>query len=150
MRSAQTPVKAILNLEHNYAALPPAKKQVLSFLIPLVLKPVKPLHSYNVEAAAAYKKQLKIPVVVVGGIRKLDEMEKILEEDHADYISLCRPLIIEPGLANKFKEGLQKESKCIDCSYCLLAANSNPLRCYHGKIPAAKTADKDLALEILS
>jgi 2,4-dienoyl-CoA reductase-like NADH-dependent reductase (Old Yellow Enzyme family) len=150
VRSAKIPVEAILSLEHNYAALPPAKKQVLSFLMHFVLKPVKPLHNYNVEAAAAYKKQLKIPVIVVGGLRKLDEMERILEDKQADYISLCRPLIIEPGLINKFKKGLQKESKCIDCSYCLLAANSNPLRCYHGKIPAAKTADKDLAVEILN
>jgi len=149
-RSAKTPVEAIFSLEHNYAALPTVKKQVMSFLLPYVLKPLKPLHSYNVEAAAAFKKQLSIPVIVVGGLRKLDEMEKILEEDQADYVSLCRPLIIEPALVNKFKEGVQKESKCIDCIYCLLAANSNSLRCYHGKIPAAKSAVKDLAAEILN
>jgi 2,4-dienoyl-CoA reductase-like NADH-dependent reductase (Old Yellow Enzyme family) len=150
VRSAKIPIEAIFSLERNYGALPSVKKRIISFLLPYVLRPAKPLHSYNVEAAAAFKKELSIPVIVVGGLRKLDEMEKILEEDQADYVSLCRPLIIEPALVNKFKEGLQKESKCMDCIYCLLAANSNSLRCYHGKIPAAKTAVKDLAAERLN
>jgi len=150
VRSAKTPVEGILNLTHNYASLPPAKKKVMALILPHVLKPVKPLHNYNVEAAAAFKKQLKIPVIVVGGLRKLEDMEKVLNENKADYISLCRPLIIEPSLPNKFKEGLQKESKCIDCAYCLCGVSGNPLRCYHGKIPAARTAVKDLAAEILN
>lgn len=143
VRSAKSPVEAILNLEHNYASLSPAKKKVMALLVPLALKPIKPLHNYNVEAAAVFKKELKIPVIVVGGLRRLDDMECIIEEGKADYISLSRPLIIEPALPNKFKNGLQIESKCIDCAYCLIAASSKPLRCYHGKLPVAQVAGKN-------
>jgi len=135
VRTTKTPVEGILNLMPNYATLHPAKKKIMALLLPLALKPTKPLHNYNVDAAAVFKKQLKIPVIVVGGLRNLDDMEEIINDQKADYISLCRPLIIEPSLPNKFLEGLQNESKCIDCSYCLLAANSNVLRCYYGKIP---------------
>jgi 2,4-dienoyl-CoA reductase-like NADH-dependent reductase (Old Yellow Enzyme family) len=147
VRSAKIPVEGILNLEHNYASLPPAKKKIMALLLPLVLKPVKPLHNYNVEAAAVFKRQLKIPVIVVGGLRKLDDMEKIIVEGKADYLSLCRPLIIEPSLPKRFQEGLQKESKCIDCAYCLTAANNNPLRCYYGKISVGKNTVSNITAQ---
>lgn len=149
VRATKIPVEAILRLVHNYADLPPAKKQFISFLMPLSIKLGKPLHNYNVEAAAAFKKKLKIPVIVIGGLRNLDDMERILEEGKADYVSLCRPLIIEPALVKKYKEGVQKESKCIDCAYCLFGVTGNPLRCYYGKLPAEQTTEKILAAETL-
>lgn len=53
-------------------------------------------------------------------------------------ISMSRPFIIEPSIAQKFREGKSTESKCIDCNYCLMAIQSAPLRCYYGKVKVEK------------
>jgi 2,4-dienoyl-CoA reductase-like NADH-dependent reductase (Old Yellow Enzyme family) len=33
---------------------------------------------------------------------------------------MSRPFIIDPDIVNKFKEGKQSESGCINCNYCLI------------------------------
>ena len=93
-----------------------------------------PLHCYNVAVAQKIKSQINIPVIAVGGIRKIQEIQDIIMEDKADYISMSRPLIREPDLVNKFYTGEQEKAKCIDCGLCLFGLSDNtPLRCYQNK-----------------
>ncbi|MBN1584646.1 MAG: NADH:flavin oxidoreductase [Anaerolineae bacterium] len=58
-----------------------------------------------------------LPMMLVGGMRSKELMEQILEEGSADMISLCRPLIREPDLPNRFRDG-QDRATCISCSQC--------------------------------
>ncbi len=53
----------------------------------------------------AFKSKLKIPVMLVGGMRSKSIMEDVLLKGEADLISIARPLIREPDLPNKFKAG---------------------------------------------
>jgi 2,4-dienoyl-CoA reductase-like NADH-dependent reductase (Old Yellow Enzyme family) len=116
-------------------------KQIPKILFPFV-KPVlkkmlaspKPLLLYNIDAAAEIKKNVNIPVIAVGGIRKLEDIKRIIENGQCDYISMSRPFIIEPDIVKKFKEGKQTESKCINCNYCIAAAEAETLKCHYGKI----------------
>jgi 2,4-dienoyl-CoA reductase-like NADH-dependent reductase (Old Yellow Enzyme family) len=132
-RMTKFPVEAIMNMHHSQRNKSALSKKILSALIPFAVKMLKPLHNYNVAAAFEIKKHVNIPVIVTGGIRNFAAMESILEKGQADYISLCRPLIIEPNLVKKFKEGKQDRSKCIDCGYCLVGSIESQLYCYHGK-----------------
>ncbi len=59
-----------------------------------------------------------VPVILVGGIRSVPVMEKIMVEGKADFISLCRPLIREPDLPNRIREG-KKKANCISCNGCM-------------------------------
>ncbi len=45
-------------------------------------------------------------------------MEDVLQKGEADLISLARPLIREPDLPNKLREGLEK-AECISCNGCM-------------------------------
>jgi 2,4-dienoyl-CoA reductase-like NADH-dependent reductase (Old Yellow Enzyme family) len=65
------------------------------------------------------KSQVNVPVIMVGGLRTLSLMKKIVEKKEADFVSLCRPLIREPNLINKWKKNGQKKSKCISCNQCI-------------------------------
>jgi len=94
----------------------------------------KPLHNYNVNSAERIKKNLDIPVIVVGGIRRLTDIENIIEMREIDFASMCRPFIIEPNIVDKFQERKAIESKCIDCAFCLLGVGTRKLKCYFGKI----------------
>lgn len=84
--------------------------------------------AYFREAARSFKKELHIPVIVVGGIRSKAVAENILKEEDADLISLSRPLIREPDLPNKFKEGKEK-ADCISCNGCMRFMKLDTVRC---------------------
>jgi 2,4-dienoyl-CoA reductase-like NADH-dependent reductase (Old Yellow Enzyme family) len=58
-----------------------------------------------------------IPLALVGGIRSKETMDYLLENNISDFISLSRPLIIEPDFPNQIKNGQQK-SVCNNCSRC--------------------------------
>lgn len=107
---------------------------LLKFGLSIITKNHKPLYNYNLNAAKEITKNISIPVILVGGIRDIKNMESIINSGYAQYISLCRPLILEPTLVNKFKDKKQTESKCIECGYCLIGLTENPLQCYYGKL----------------
>jgi len=133
-RVPKIPMDAALALVPWLRSIPKPKKILMRIMGALLVKPRFPLNNYNVDAAARIKRNVDIPVIVVGGIRRLKDMENIISEKKADYVSMCRPFIIEPGIVNKFKSGAQDESKCINCGYCLMGITGSKLKCYYGKV----------------
>jgi len=75
---------------------------------------------YYRDAAKLYKKKITVPLILVGGIRSYEVAKELLEKDLADYISLCRPLIREPGLIKRWQEGDIKRATCISCNKCFV------------------------------
>jgi 2,4-dienoyl-CoA reductase-like NADH-dependent reductase (Old Yellow Enzyme family) len=92
------------------------------------------MKNYNVCAAQEIKNQVDIPVIVVGGIRKLKDMKQILATGAADYLAMGRPFIIEPDIASKFKTEEQTSSECISCAFCILGLLEGPVQCYYGQV----------------
>lgn len=80
---------------------------------PATLAPV-----YYREAAKKYKEKIKIPLILVGGIRSFETANAIVDRGIADFISLCRPLIREPGLIKRWKSGDLRNSECISDNAC--------------------------------
>lgn len=110
-------------------------KNILKKAMPLFVKRYDPVYNYNVSSAEKIKQNIDVPVIVVGGIRNMNDISSIINGGKADYVSMCRPFIIEPNLVKKFKEGKQDSSRCIDCCYCMFGLVHNYLRCYYGKLP---------------
>jgi len=78
----------------------------------------------------AEKLSLDIPVIVVGGHRNIESLEKIINGGAVDFFSFGRPLISEPGLPNRWLEGRGSEkADCVSCNSCLLEVKSKPLKC---------------------
>jgi 2,4-dienoyl-CoA reductase-like NADH-dependent reductase (Old Yellow Enzyme family) len=90
----------------------------------------KEQESYFQTYAKALKEHVSIPVILVGGHRTPDVMVKVLEDGAADFISMARPLIREPGLINRWKDGKLEKAKCISCNQCFENWIFRPLRCY--------------------
>ncbi|MCX6306508.1 MAG: NADH:flavin oxidoreductase [Bacteroidetes bacterium] len=134
VRGEKIPVDAAFKYNFRYKSLPGIVHGIAKLTVPLFSKKIKPYDDYNVDHAAEIRKNVKIPVIVVGGIRSVDSIKAIIAEGKADYVSMCRPFIIEPNIARKFKEGSQAESKCIRCNYCAIGSEENALRCYNGKL----------------
>jgi len=68
-------------------------------------------------------------LILVGGIKDPLSAEKILNENQADFISMCRPLIYEPDLPNRWKRGDISPAKCTSCSSCLVVMRKGPVYC---------------------
>ncbi len=86
---------------------------------PVRTKITKPeREAYNLEMARRIKRVLDCPVVVVGGFRSYEVVEKTIQDDGMDYIALARPLIWEPGLAKRWLQGDRRPARCISCNSC--------------------------------
>ena len=73
---------------------------------------------YYRSAAERYKQTIKVPLILVGGVRSYQVAENIVKNDVADYISLCRPLIREPDLIKRWKSGDLSKSTCLSDNLC--------------------------------
>ena len=71
------------------------------------------------EISAKLAEKVNIPIMLTGGVRNLDEINKILNKSKIQYIGMARPLITEYDLIKKWKEGKTKKSRCVSCNTCL-------------------------------
>lgn len=136
MRSKLMPMDAVFRYREPCASFPKILNKfalpAANLINPLIKQPT-PLENFNVDNAAIIKRNVSIPVIVVGGIHKVSDMESILSGGKADFVSMCRPFICEPDLTKKLING-QSEAKCIMCNYCGLVIEKEPTRCLYGKV----------------
>lgn len=57
------------------------------------------------EYSKKLKQKIEIPVVVTGGIRSINAMNTLLNNNTTDFIGIARPLTIGPNIPNKIKQG---------------------------------------------
>jgi len=85
---------------------------------------------HNVSAAAAIKRRVDVPVIVVGRIHDPWLAERILREGSADLIAMGRPLLADPELPNKARAGrLGELRRCISCESCIDSMETGRLGC---------------------
>lgn len=93
--------------------------------IPCYLYPPGPL----VPLAARVKKAVEIPVITAGRIDPILG-ERVLKEGKADFVALGRPLLADPELPNKAREGrLNDIYQCIYCNNCISGMAKRPMSC---------------------
>lgn len=86
--------------------------------------------AFHRQTAALCKRGLNIPLILVGGIRSYEVAEELLRSGTADYISLCRPLICEPGLVKRWREGDRRPAECVSDNACYGPGNAGEgIRC---------------------
>ncbi|QDR81251.1 NADH:flavin oxidoreductase [Sporomusa termitida] len=73
---------------------------------------------YFLKHTAEMKQLIRIPVIAVGGYRDIPAMMNFLNESNIDYFALCRPLICESDLINRWQSGNLEPAKCISCNGC--------------------------------
>lgn len=78
---------------------------------------------YYRDIARQMKANWSTPIILTGGIRSYQTADQYLQENIADYIGLCRPLINEPSLINRWESGDTAESGCISCNGCGMAVS---------------------------
>ncbi|MDD9196834.1 NADH:flavin oxidoreductase [Aliivibrio sp. S3MY1] len=73
---------------------------------------------YFREYGAVISEDISIPVITVGGLNDICAIEAIAENTNIQYFALSRPLLAEPQLIKRWKEGSRAEVDCERCSKC--------------------------------
>jgi 2,4-dienoyl-CoA reductase-like NADH-dependent reductase (Old Yellow Enzyme family) len=59
-------------------------------------------------------------VTMQGGLRTPSLMEDVIRSGEADFVSMCRPYIREPGIVNRWRGGDAAKASCISCNKCVI------------------------------
>jgi len=81
---------------------------------------VKPMEheAEFLDIALEVKKYVDTPMILVGGHRHIENIERLLNETDIDYFSMSRSLIREPGLPKRWQNGDRAKAQCISCDGC--------------------------------
>jgi 2,4-dienoyl-CoA reductase-like NADH-dependent reductase (Old Yellow Enzyme family) len=87
--------------------------------------------AYNLAVAKYIRSAApKVPLMLVGGLRSLEKMEYILNNEDADYFAISRPLIRQPDLPARWGSGDRSRATCISCNGCFgPALKGEGIRC---------------------
>ncbi|MYH72290.1 MAG: NADH:flavin oxidoreductase [Acidimicrobiia bacterium] len=71
-----------------------------------------------------------LKLLLVGGIRTTETVERVLAEGSCDFVCLARPLIREPDVVAQIKAGRRGRFDCTSCNLCLENEGSYHLQCW--------------------
>lgn len=73
---------------------------------------------------------VRIHVIVTGGNRSVDRLERVLAKGEIQFFGLSRPLVREPDLPLRWLEGKGPEAaECISCNGCFDSLGKSILHC---------------------
>jgi 2,4-dienoyl-CoA reductase-like NADH-dependent reductase (Old Yellow Enzyme family)/thioredoxin reductase len=138
MRQAATLEQAGADALHVSAGI-----EYLSGLnIPCYIYPEAPI----LPLAEKIKSAVRVPVIAVGKIGP-ELAEQVIGGGRVDFVAMGRPLLADPELPNKLREGRRDEVRwCLHCNNCVslklpLSCTVNPWL-YRESIPLPPTAEK--------
>ena len=83
----------------------------------------KELEAYFYPAAREIREHVKLPLMLVGGIKSLDKCEEVLSSGDVDFISMSRSLLRQPDLPNLWQKGESTTADCISCNACVVGGD---------------------------
>ena len=100
-------------------------------LAPYMNQPIYYDHGINIEDAAKIRKEISVPVTVVGSVT-LEQAEQYIAEGKADMVSMARGLMADPMVVKNAKSGCPENTRpCVRCNYCINRTHYDlaPVRC---------------------
>lgn len=68
--------------------------------------------------ARQFRSELSLPLILLGGINRLDTIETALDEGF-EFVAMGRALLRDPYLVRKFEDNSAREGLCIHCNKCM-------------------------------
>ena len=95
---------------------------------PRILRPYAFEEAFFLPKARQFRAELRLPLMLLGGLTRLDTMEKAVEEGF-EFVALGRALIREPDLVRRMEAGESTASLCIPCNLCVVEMDRGGTRC---------------------
>ena len=74
--------------------------------------------AYFLPQARRFRAALKMPLVLLGGINRLDTITSALDEGFS-FVAMARALLCEPELPIKMRADAATQAACIHCNKCM-------------------------------
>ena len=90
----------------------------------------------NLDDAGAFKRRLRIPVIVNAGFQRREHFDTALGAKYGcDMVSMARPLLANPHLPRLLEAGIavKPHRECTFCNKCAVRTTLFPLGCYELK-----------------
>jgi len=100
----------------------------MRLLAPSILQPWKFEEAFFLPNARRYLTELSLPLMLLGGLTRLDTMQRAIDEGFA-FVSLGRALIREPDLVRQMQTGETDAALCIPCNRCIVEMDKGGTRC---------------------
>lgn len=78
--------------------------------------------------ARRFREAVRLPLMLLGGVNRLDTMERALDEGFA-LVALGRALIRDPDLVERLRAGELHCSRCTHCNQCVVEMDRGGTRC---------------------
>ena len=84
--------------------------------------------AFFLPAARRVRAAVSLPLILLGGITRLDTMEKAMDEGF-EFVAMARALLRDPDLPRQLQHGLADKSACVPCNKCVVEMERNGTRC---------------------
>ncbi|MCH5232068.1 MAG: NADH:flavin oxidoreductase [Muribaculaceae bacterium] len=97
-----------------------------SFMVPT--SPFQPL--YFLDQARMFRKELKLPLIYVGGVTSREEADRIINDEGFEFLQMGRALLNDTDFVNKMKLSPGCKSACEHVNYCIARMYSKEMACH--------------------
>ncbi|MDE6316173.1 MAG: NADH:flavin oxidoreductase [Muribaculaceae bacterium] len=93
--------------------------------------------TYFLDDAVKFRKELKLPLVYVGGCSTREGIDRVLAEGF-EFIQMGRALLRQPDFVNRMRQG-GNSAGCDHVNYCIARMYSREMACHHcaGDLPGS-------------
>jgi 2,4-dienoyl-CoA reductase-like NADH-dependent reductase (Old Yellow Enzyme family) len=95
---------------------------------PLLIRPFPFEEAFFRSSALRFRAALELPLMLLGGITRLDTMERAIDEGF-DLLAMGRALIRDPDLPRRMQAGELTASRCVPCNRCVVQMERGGTRC---------------------
>ncbi|WP_216910875.1 NADH:flavin oxidoreductase [Nocardia noduli] len=94
-----------------------------------------PYHeAYLLERARQFRRELSMPLILLGGITNMDTMRLAMTEGF-DFVAMGRALLREPDLLHRIRSDESTRSACVHCNECMPTIYSGTRCVYRPVLP---------------
>ncbi len=117
------PIKQMVQVERNWL-----QKIGIMLFGPVIIKKLPFNELFFLGAAQQIRRVVNIPIVYIGGVTSLQNMESVLS-DGFELIALGRPLIHDAQFINRLESGEVNKTGCTYCNQCIPEIDRDGVRC---------------------
>jgi 2,4-dienoyl-CoA reductase-like NADH-dependent reductase (Old Yellow Enzyme family) len=93
-----------------------------------MLRPWPFEEAFFLPMARRFREALAMPLMLLGGVTRLDTMERALAEGF-EFVALGRALLRDPDLVQRMRAGELRGSRCVPCNLCVVEMERGGTRC---------------------
>ena len=120
----------IANQQHRLARIG------MRFFARKFIRPYPFEEAFFLPLARRFREAVSMPLMLLGGVTRLDTMEAALEEGF-DFLAMGRALIRDPDLVQRMRAGELDGSRCVPCNLCMVEMERGGTRCVLREVGAS-------------